>query len=447
MRIPELESKVSYLEKELERTQQSLQAEKHTHDTLKQNEQQLIFDNTVLKQELGRARNESEGLERQKAALQYELSALEQQKSWFVQRVERKEKEVEQLNEQISTLKQMCTSLHQERAHSLALQQELKAKTTESVVEQRRLQCELSLKEEALQNNVRCLAEANTTIYEMEVASSQARADDRLQRMPEIEDHWKIARDEVQIQGEIGHGAWGHVAQAKFRGMKVAAKRMYEVITNPRNLERVCREIRTMASVRHPNLVLFIGAVLDEGPPIIVSELLDTNLRIAYERQQLKDLHTKKSILHGVACALNYLHKLREPIIHRDISAPNVLLKAAGGGEWTPKVSDFGSANLARYSRTLGEGAIIYAAPETYPNSHVPHTTKIDVYSYGVLIGELMTEEMPNPESLSHTLQRLSVRSPDFHVLMVNCTTQNPRVRPTMEAIIADYLEHMMASS
>ena len=88
----------------------------------------------------------------------------------------------------------------------------------------------------------------------------------------------------------------------------------------------------------------------------------------------------------------SYLHKLREPIIHRDLSSPNVLLRAVRNNKWIPKLSDCGYANLARCSQTLGKGAIIYSAPETYPQSpltpnSLPLTTKIDVYSFGVLTG------------------------------------------------------------
>ena len=234
-------------------------------------------------------------------------------------------------------------------------------------------------------------------------------------RISETEDHWKVSRHEVHIKGvAIGHGAWGHVEEGEFRGKKVAVKCLHEAIENRQSMERVRREIRTMASVRHPNVVFFIAAVLDEGPPLIISELLDTNLRRVYEKKQLHGTDAKIDILHGVACALNYLHNLQEPIIHRDISAPNILLKAAGNKKWTPKVSDFGSANAARCARTLGEGAIIYSAPETYPQSlqhSIVQTTKIDVYSYGVLVGQLFTEQLPDPDKLSHTVRGMNAHA------------------------------------
>jgi len=103
-----------------------------------------------------------------------------------------------------------------------------------------------------------------------------------------------------------------------------------------------------MAQVRHPNLVLFIAAVLnDRTGPMIITEILDTNLRTAYEENRLGS--NKVRIFQEIASALNYLHLHREPIIHRDVSTPNVLLQTVANNVWKAKLSDFGSANLVRY--------------------------------------------------------------------------------------------------
>ena len=161
-------------------------------------------------------------------------------------------------------------------------------------------------------------------------------------------------------------------------------------------LERIRREIRNMAQIRHPNLVLFIAAVLSEQTgPMIVTELLDTSLRTAYEDKHIGT--NKRKIFEDVSLALVYLHCQREPIIHRDVSSANVLLISQPNDTWLAKLSDFGSANLARYATTPGEGAIVYTTPEAYPlpptslTPPPPQTTKIDVYSFGVLVCEVVT--------------------------------------------------------
>ena len=343
----------------------------------------------------------------------------------------------------------------------LGLSRALHTQTQESADIQWQLQQQLTLKEEALGNEVRDHSETRAALRHAQLALDEAREENcRLresQRPAEVDDHWRVSRDEVVIlnEGRLGSGAWGYVAEGEFRGKRVAVKCLHMEIVASQTLQRVHREIHTMASIRHPNIVLFVAAVLDEGPPLIVSELLDTNLRSAYQRHQLNGTGRKVEILHGVACALNYLHKLREPIIHRDVSSPNVLLRAARNDKWTPKLSDFGSANLARYSQTLGEGAIIYSAPEAIPQSNpnrqspnsLTQTTKIDVYSFGVLTGELLTEQLPNPSTLHSTMETVRAKWPDLHTLMVSCITHSPLLRPDMETVISTYLQPRLTSS
>ena len=99
---------------------------------------------------------------------------------------------------------------------------------------------------------------------------------------------------------------------------------------------------------------------------LIITELLDTDLRNAYQNGKLASDHVRLSVLRDVAAALNYLHLQREPIIHRDVNSANVLLQELPDRYWRGKLSDFGSANLARFATTPGPGAIVYCAPEAF---------------------------------------------------------------------------------
>ena len=147
---------------------------------------------------------------------------------------------------------------------------------------------------------------------------------------------WKVSRDKVEVVREIAVGGWGVVSEGKVR---VAVKRLHTAILNQRNIDRLRREMNLLARVRHPNLVQFIGAVFDDqvqrlqSPPFIITELLDTNLRKAYE-QDLLPQGSKLPIFAQVCEALVYLHQRHEPIIHRDVSAPNVLLQRTPSGTW-----------------------------------------------------------------------------------------------------------------
>ena len=265
-----------------------------------------------------------------------------------------------------------------------------------------------------------------------------------------------VKRSEVSKQANIGEGAWGVVARGTLGGRAVAVKCPHVALLKqfPKVMDRLRREVAIMAQVRHPNLVCFIAAVFDEAAeqlresPMIITELLDTNLRSAYQegRVQRTDYLT---ILRDIAYALHYLHGLQQPIIHRDVSSPNVLLQKQPSGGWLAKVSDFGSANLAKLAYTAGEGAIIYTAPEAFPDiasdtdtEPPPMTTKIDVYSYGVVVCELIVGEMPVPERYRAMLQQVKGKWPAMHSLIVRCTKRNPLDRPTMADILDELSQH-----
>ena len=252
-------------------------------------------------------------------------------------------------------------------------------------------------------------------------------------------------RSEVRTEAIIGEGAWGKVERGMFRGSKVAVKSIHPAILEHDTMQRLRREITIVAQVRHPNLVHFIAAVLDDtaqAPPMIITELLDINLRKAYEKKVVVPSH-HLSILRDIAYGLHHLHSLQQPIIHRDISSPNVLLQQQPNGGWLAKVSDFGSANFAKDARTAGEGAIIYSAPETFPatvsdpDSDPPLlTTKVDVYSYGVVACELVTGHMPSSERYRAMVQEVQEKWVFMHELITRCTKRDPLHRPTMADIL-----------
>ena len=86
------------------------------------------------------------------------------------------------------------------------------------------------------------------------------------------------------MQKFLGTGAWGFVVEGTFRGQQVAVKCLHDMIRSPKVVEIMCKEIAIMAQVRHPNLVLLIAAVMDtKNSPLIITELLETSLRKAYE--------------------------------------------------------------------------------------------------------------------------------------------------------------------
>ena len=83
------------------------------------------------------------------------------------------------------------------------------------------------------------------------------RFDDGREEQP----HWVVRREEVELTEEVvGRGGWGEVKVAKFRGIRVAAKVLHNMIISEYNLQLFSREMTIAAKIRHPNLLLFIGA-------------------------------------------------------------------------------------------------------------------------------------------------------------------------------------------
>ena len=242
---------------------------------------------------------------------------------------------------------------------------------------------------------------------------------------------WIILPHQFKIGKEIGRGAWATVHEATFRGATVAAKCLHKLIISPTTTQLFQREMEMALTCQHQNIVTFLGTTL-EGPPVILMELMDTSLRSAYEKERVKD-HQIHSILHDVAKALHFLHTRPNPVIHRDVSSANVLLKVLFNGEWLAKLGDLGTAKIQQQVATAGPGAIAYGAPEARnPEEHSP---KMDVYSFGVVVIETLTKTHPfqKVDTLKAQVQQ---QYPQYHQLVSSCTKQQSSDRPTMYNVL-----------
>ena len=244
---------------------------------------------------------------------------------------------------------------------------------------------------------------------------------------------WVISHDQFTIGKEIGRGAWATVHETTFRGATVAAKCLHQLITAPTTRQLFQREMEMALLCQHQNIVTFLGATL-EGPPVILMELMDTSLRSAYEQGNIKD-HQVLEIFYDIASALHFLHTRPDPVIHRDVSSANVLLKALYNEKWLAKLGDLGTAKLQRLATTAGPGAIIYGAPEASDASK--HSAKMDVYSFGVLILETLTTTLPY-ENLDALKGQVQQQFPQYHQLVTSCTNQHSSDRPTMYDVIKE---------
>ena len=196
-------------------------------------------------------------------------------------------------------------------------------------------------------------SERRAEVAEERVHSLERSLNETTQDLRQCEDHLEsysthrvISGDELELTGpELGVGGWATVTVAKFRGIKVAVKRIHNRIISHHNLQLFQREMNMAAHLRHPNLIQFIGATMEEEMMIIM-ELIATSLRSQIKRDVYFPPNTVKVIGLDVACGLNYLHLIQpDPVVHRNISSANVLLEELPLKVWRAKLTDYGSVN------------------------------------------------------------------------------------------------------
>ena len=318
------------------------------------------------------------------------------------------------------------------------LQQQLHESTER---QQQQLQ-ELQVAVEGVRQDNQQIREITIRSEEMEGTIQQLNEEIQHLRIQADNPQWVIEREEIQMTQEVvGRGGWGEVKVGVFRGTRVAIKCLHELILSQYNLALFSREMDIASRVRHPNLLQFIGATR-VGNPMIVAELMPTSLRREMDKNPLTR-HQILGIGRDVASALNYLHLWRpEPILHRDVGSPNVLLEPSGHNQWKGKLSDYGSANIQhQISSTVGPGNPAYAAPESrYPNDHSP---AMDVYSFGVLLMEMVVHCPPPPTTREKDALIRTIQWAPMKALIQSCTQEGKEQRPTTSNVLQELRRHL----
>ncbi|XP_065915083.1 uncharacterized protein [Dysidea avara] len=253
-----------------------------------------------------------------------------------------------------------------------------------------------------------------------------------LQSMMSSSRLWVVSHDQFVIGKEIGRGAYATVHEATFRGITVAAKRLHDAIASSETREMFQREMDIALSCQHQNIVTFLGATLS-GQPVLLMEIMDLNMKVAYAKSSITCTQAHK-ILHDITMALHFLHTRPDPVIHRDVSSANVLLKVLYNGEWLAKLGDLGTAKIQQQTKTPLPGTIAYAAPEALEPKK--HTTKMDVHSFGILIIEALTNTFPYIEKVDTLKTRVQQKFPQYYQLVTSCTNQHSSDRPTMYDVL-----------
>jgi serine/threonine protein kinase len=376
--------------------------------------------------------------QQQKLAVEIEVQNEQRHRTHLEQQLMQSQAETRRIEQQCRQEQLLSSQKQRELAHTRQQMTDLQQQIR---VEQQRV-LQISRTEGQLQERIR---ELERRLEQSEVEALGSRVSG-LQLLPQG-DSWNVPRREVRIIEQIGEGGSCLVSKGNFQDQTVAVKQIHRwIMQQVYVLDEFKREVGIMATIQHPNLVRFIAAVFDErvdqrtDSPLLVLELLHINLRNAYSRY---DLGPSKSvpIFRDVAYGLHYLHEHSEPIIHRDVSAPNILLESLPGDMWRAKLSDFGSANFLKRAKTLGVGAIVYTAPEMFPRASpsapMPRpTTKCDVFSYGIVVVEVVTKTMPTTENRHQLFGEVERKWRFMYDLVSRCTEVSPHARPTMADIL-----------
>ncbi len=260
---------------------------------------------------------------------------------------------------------------------------------------------------------------------------------------------------------ELGRGSYAAVVEVNYMGLRCAGKKIYRILYEQGVgdiLSRFEAECKLLSTLRHPHVVQFIGIYFEPGSnsPVLVMEFLPFTLAECLERYGVLPEEISYSLLEHVAAGLNFLHHQAPPIIHRDLSANNVLLTR----DMTAKISDLGVARIINVNPTMltqmtqGPGTLSYMPPEAL-GPRPRYDTKVDVFSFGVMMVHVFCRHWPLPEeavrenpqnpdllvALSEADRRreyLDRISPDHTLLalILQCLKNNPARRPTTEEIL-----------
>ncbi|KDO63545.1 hypothetical protein CISIN_1g038211mg, partial [Citrus sinensis] len=203
-----------------------------------------------------------------------------------------------------------------------------------------------------------------------------------------------IRWEDLQLGEEIGLGSYAVVYRGIWNGSDVAVKVYFGSEYIEGTLKNYQKEIDIIKKLRHPNVLLFMGAVASQERLGIVTEFLPRGslFKTLHKNYQALDIKRRLRMALDVARGMNYLHHRNPPIVHRDLKSSNLLVDK----NWTVKVGDFGLSSLknATYlTAKSGRGTPQWMAPEVLRSE--PSNEKSDVFSFGVILWELVTASIP----------------------------------------------------
>eukprot|EP00736_Rhodelphis_marinus_P013174 Rmarinus@m.27233 len=202
-----------------------------------------------------------------------------------------------------------------------------------------------------------------------------------------------LSYEDLELGNRVGYGGFGEVFRARFNGKDVAVKRILNTHFCKSLVKELTAEMRYMSSLEHRNIVGYVGWCL--VPLCLVSEFCPGGSLWSFLRRRGSNALSTPLIVKlalDIAYAMEYCHSLSEPVVHRDLKSPNVLFDALQ----TLKVSDIGLCRALASSEALPTcivGTPEWMAPEICRVE--PYSAKVDVFSFSVILWELITLDWP----------------------------------------------------
>ncbi|XP_054777381.1 serine/threonine-protein kinase STY46-like [Prosopis cineraria] len=263
-------------------------------------------------------------------------------------------------------------------------------------------------------------------------------------------DVWEIDPKHLKFGSKIASGSYGDLFKGTYCSQEVAIKVLKAEHINSDLQREFAQEVYIMRKVRHKNVVQFIGACTKPPYLCIVTEFMSGGSVYDYLHKQ-KGVFKFPSLLKvaiDVSKGMNYLHE--NNIIHRDLKAANLLMDE----NCVVKVADFGVARVKAQSgvMTAETGTYRWMAPEVI--EHRPYDHKADIFSFGVVLWELLTGKLPY-ENLTPLQAAIGVvqkglrptipknAHPKFVELLERCWQQDPTLRPDFSESI-DILQQLV---
>ncbi|XP_035539148.1 uncharacterized protein LOC109006050 isoform X2 [Juglans regia] len=265
-----------------------------------------------------------------------------------------------------------------------------------------------------------------------------------------------IKNADLEELWELGSGTYGTVYHGKWRGTGVAIKRIKKTCFSGRSSEQerltrdFWREAQILSNLHHPNVVAFYGVVPDGtgGTLATVTEyMVNGSLRhVLLKKDRSLDWRKKLIIAMDAAFGMEYLHS--KSIVHFDLKCENLLVNLRDPQRPICKVADFGLSRIKRNTLVSGgvRGTLPWMAPELLNGSSSRVSEKVDVFSFGISMWEILTGEEPYENlhcgAIIGGIVKNTLRPPipercypEWRKLMEECWSPDPETRPSFTNI------------